>query len=208
MTSVQTYFPDENPEVYEKLEALQAMYVEWNSKVNVISRKDIDNIGINHIVHSLSIIHFIKFNDGSRILDLGTGGGLPGLPLAIYYPEVHFHLIDGTRKKIDVIKDICERLEIKNVKASHLRVEECKEQYDFVVTRAVASMDKLYEWSKKRILKQGLHGIPNGIIALKGGNLDEELRSVGKQTYVDKVSIAKFINHPYFETKYIVYVQV
>lgn len=208
MTPVQTYFPDENPELYEKLEALQAMYVEWNSKVNIISRKDIDNIGINHLVHSLSITHFITFKEGARILDLGTGGGLPGLPLAIYYPEVQFHLIDGTRKKIDVIKDICQRLDIKNVKASHLRVEECKDQYDFVVTRAVAAMDKLYEWSQKRVLKQGVHGIPNGIIALKGGNLDEELKAVAKRTYVDKVSIGKFINHPYFETKYIVYVQV
>lgn len=208
MSLISEYFPDFSEDVYEKLDQLMVLYKEWNDKVNVISRKDIDNIEVNHIIHSLSLTSFITFNAGSRVLDLGTGGGLPGIPLAICYPETQFLLIDGTKKKIDVVNDIIEKLELKNVKAIQLRAEECKEQFDFVVTRAVASMDKLYRWSQKLILKKGSHALPNGIIALKGGDLKDELAMVKKDTYLEKVSIQEFVDHSYFENKYIVYVQV
>lgn len=183
------------------------MTVDWNSKINLISRKDVDNFESHHILHSLAITRYIKFLDGSSIFDLGTGGGLPGLPLAIYYPNVRFTLVDARAKKIMVVNEMIQALQLDNVEAHHVRAEEFKGKFDFVVTRAVAPMDKLMSWSSKLISDTDRHAIPNGIIALKGGNLADELKPVQKQTFVEKVPIADFFSEEFLLEKYIVYAQ-
>ncbi len=192
----------------EQIKALWDIYIEWNEKINVISRKDIEELYLRHVLHSLTIAKFIKFRPGASVLDLGTGGGFPGIPLAIYFPETNFHLVDGTAKKIRVVNEVVKHLDLKNVLATQDRAEELKTKYDFIVTRAVANMSKLREWSLKRLKQEQIHAMPNGIIALKGGNISQELKELPKGDFVEKISIIKYFPESHFEEKYLVYLQM
>jgi 16S rRNA (guanine527-N7)-methyltransferase len=200
------YFPELTDIQIKQFEALGPLYEEWNSKINVISRKDIDNLYLHHVLHSLAIAKFIQFKPGTKIIDLGTGGGFPGIPLAILFPECHFTLVDSINKKITVVNAVAEALELKNVTAKTGRVEELKTKCDFVVTRAVAKIDKLLPWSRKVLKDNHLNLYPNGLIALKG-DLTEELKLIPKFEYKEKEHILKYFNDPYFEEKYVLYVQ-
>lgn len=205
---IQKYFTGFTPHQIDQFSKMEQLYKDWNSKINVISRKDIDNLYPNHILHSLSISAFISFSPGTKILDLGTGGGFPGIPLAIMFPEVDFHLIDGTRKKIHVVQEVASALKLTNVKAQHIRAEELKARYDFIVSRAVAPIDRLEEWSRPLISKKDQNAIPNGLITLKGGNLKKELKSLPRGSYFEKIPIQEFFPEPYYEDKYLIYLQM
>ena len=207
MEAIQRHFPKLTEQQIQRLEQLGVLYQEWNEKINVISRKDIENVYPNHILHSLSIAKYIDFKPEAKILDLGTGGGLPGIPLAILFPETQFTLIDGTRKKIMVVNAICEALELKNAKGLHVRAEEHRNKYDFVISRAVAQTEKLIGWSFPLIRNKQIHAIPNGLITLKGGNLEAELKALPRGTYYEKYPLRDFIDEPYFEEKSLIYVQ-
>lgn len=201
------YFPKPDARALERFTALGPLYAEWNARVNVISRKDIDQVYPHHILHALAIAKFTSFRPGSEILDLGTGGGIPGIPLAILLPEVRFTLIDGTRKKIKVVEAIVEALELENVTARHIRAEEMKQSFDFVVSRAVASLDKLYAWSVPLLKRKEQNAIPNGLIALKGGKLEGEIKALPRGTYTELQPIRSYFPLPYFEDKFVLYVQ-
>ena len=208
MELIHKYFPDLTEHQYHQYELLWDAYKEWNDKINVISRKDIDNLYLHHILHSLTIAKFIKFKDGSKILDLGTGGGFPAVPLAIMFPNVSFTAIDGTRKKITVVNEVKAIAKIENLTAIQQRAEEHRKKYEFVVTRAVAKIDKLKEWSHKLIDPEDQrHAQPNGIIALKGGRVKEETQGLTKKDYYETHPLLKFINEPYYDEKYILYLQ-
>ena len=196
-------FPDLNDIQIEQFSKLKNIYSEWNNKINIISRKDIDNIYERHILHSLVIAKFIKFNNRTTVLDLGTGGGFPGIPLSIIFPDVNFILVDSIRKKIVVVDEIINSLKLKNVKSEWSRAENLDYKYDFLVTRAVAKMSLLIEWSKGKFNKNSNNQIPNGIIALKGGNVEEELKNIQQKEIVDIKDI--FDTH-YFLDKKIIYV--
>lgn len=196
-------FPDLNENQIEQFSKLKKIYSEWNNKINIISRKDIDNIYERHILHSLVIAKFIKFNNRTTVLDLGTGGGFPGIPLSIIFPDVNFILVDSIRKKIVVVDEIINSLKLKNVKSEWSRAENLDYKYDFLVTRAVAKMSLLIEWSKGKFNKNSNNQIANGIIALKGGNVDEELKNIQQKKIVDIKDI--FDTH-YFLDKKIIYV--
>lgn len=200
------YFADFTDDQLDQLIKMEELYRDWNSKINVISRKDIDNLYTRHVLHSLSIAAFTTFSNGSRILDLGTGGGFPGIPLAIFFPEVEFYLIDGTRKKIMVVQEIAEALGLKNVQARQVRAEETKDKYDFVLSRAVAPLEQLMLWSQPLISKKERNAIPNGLIALKGGAVDKEIKTLPKGTYVEKEPLNQYFNDPEFDEKYLIYV--
>jgi 16S rRNA (guanine527-N7)-methyltransferase len=201
------YLPELNEDQLNLYKELDPLYKSWNEKINVISRKDIDNLYKHHILHSLAISKYINFKEGTKILDLGTGGGFPGIPLAIRFPECDFHLIDATRKKITVVQNIVEELNLKNVKATHTRAEELTDKYEFVVTRAVAPVVDLFNWSKRLMSSKHKNFVPNGIFCLKGGNVKKELKELGKKQYYEMVAIEKYFNDPYFEEKYIIYIQ-
>jgi len=202
------YFSDFTPEQLKQFAALGDLYKDWNSKINVISRKDIDNIYEHHILHSLAIAVFIEFKAGTKIIDLGTGGGFPGIPLAIMFPEAQFHLVDGTRKKIKVVQEVADAINLKNLKAEHIRAEEVKaRQYDFVVCRAVAQLPQLWIWSERLLRDRQTNVIPNGLIALKGGAVDKEIKALPRGSYTDKEEISNFFEEEYYKEKYIVYVQ-
>ncbi len=208
MELIKEYFPNLNEDQYTKLEALMPLYKEWNQKINVISRKDIDNLYLHHVLHSMSIAKFIQFKKGSKVLDLGTGGGFPGVPLAILFPDVHFHLVDSINKKLNVIRAIAEELDLKNITTQHSRVEDIKnKKFDFVVTRAVASMRQIFNWSRKHLAANNINPIPNGIIALKGGNLKKELKELPRGEYYESIKITDFIREEYFIEKYLIYLQ-
>lgn len=206
MERILKYFPDLTDTQKRQFELLGPLYEEWNSKINVISRKDIENLYLHHVLHSLAIAKFIQFKPNTKIIDLGTGGGFPGIPLAILFPECHFILVDSINKKITVVNAILEALELKNVIAQTGRVEELKTKCDFVVTRAVAKIDKLLPWSRKVINEDHRNLYPNGLIALKG-DLTDELKLIPKFEYKEKEHIVKYFNDPYFEEKYVLYVQ-
>ena len=196
-------FPDLNDFQIEQLSKLKKIYSDWNNKINIISRKDIDNIYERHVLHSLVIAKFIKFNKGTTVLDLGTGGGFPGIPLSIFFPDVNFILADSIRKKIVVVDAIVNELRLKNVKSEWSRAEDLEYKYDFLVTRAVAKMPLLIDWSKGKFNKNSNNHIPNGIIALKGGNVDDELKNIQQKKIVDIKDI--FDTH-YFLDKKIIYI--
>ena len=196
-------FPDLNEKQIIQLSSLKNIYETWNSKINVISRKDIENIYIRHILHSLSIAKFIKFKRDATILDLGTGGGFPGIPLAIIFPDSNFILVDSIRKKIAVVDEVVKELGLKNINSQWSRAEDLDYSYDFLVTRAVAKMPTLINWSKGRFNNYSFHDIENGIIALKGGDIDDELNGISKKKILD---IKNIFDIQYFCDKKIVYV--
>lgn len=197
------HFPSLTVLQKEQFERMMTLYPEWNEKINVISRKDIDNLEINHILHSLAIAKFIRFTPESKVLDFGCGGGLPGLPLAVMMPDVHFHLIDRIGKKIRVAGEIAGELGLENVTLQHGDIGECHEKFDFVVSRAVMPHPDLMRLSSKNILAKGRNAVPNGIIALKGGDLGAELR--GKASVSEVVDIEGYFDEPFFKMKKIVY---
>ena len=201
------YFPQLTEQQQQQLVKLGTLYHEWNQKINVISRKDIDNLYAHHILHSLGIARLIHFAPGAEILDLGTGGGLPGIPLAIFFPQTKFTLIDGTRKKITVVEEIVGALELGNVSARHIRAEELKHKFDFVTCRAVASLDKLVDWSFPLIKRAQQHALPNGLIALKGGDVKSEIKALPRSAYSEVYPLSDFFDEEYYQEKYIIYVQ-
>ena len=196
-------FPDLNEKQIIQLSSLKNIYETWNSKINVISRKDIENIYIRHILHSLSIAKFIKFKRDATVLDLGTGGGFPGIPLAIIFPDSNFILVDSIRKKIAVVDEVVKELGLKNINSQWSRAEDLDYSYDFLVTRAVAKMPTLISWSKGRFNNYSFHDIENGIIALKGGDIDDELNGISEKKILD---IKNIFDIQYFCDKKIVYV--
>jgi 16S rRNA (guanine527-N7)-methyltransferase len=208
MQSIKRYFPQITDHQMKQFEALIPFYEDWNQKINVISRKDIEHLELHHVLHSLAIVKMVSsFKPGTTVMDLGTGGGFPGIPLAIFFPKVEFLLIDGTGKKIKVVQAAIEELGLKNVTAMQKRAEELKQSFDFVVTRAVADLDKLWEWSQKLIHQNHKNGLPNGLIALKGGTIDQEIKTLPKGTSIEKTAIQSWFDDPYFEEKFVVYVQ-
>ena len=196
-------FPDLNDFQIGQLSKLKGIYQYWNSKINVISRKDIENIYVRHILHSLVIAKFIKFRKGTTILDLGTGGGFPGIPLSIIFPDSNFILVDSVKKKLIVVEEVIKELELKNVKYKWSRAENLNYSYDFLVTRAVAKMPLLLKWSKGKFNKTSSNQIPNGIIALKGGDIKDELVDIKEKKIVD---IKNIFDVNYFYDKKIIYV--
>ena len=203
MTEIDKYFPKLTQEQKEKYSKLVQLYKYWNSKVNLISRKDIDNLEINHILHSLSIVKIVSFKDSTSVLDVGTGGGLPGIPLAIFFPKVNFTLIDSIGKKIKVVKSICSELSINNVNAINDRVENHLDRYDFILSRAVTRMHNFHKLVYKNFRYDSSNKIKNGIISLKGGDLDEELKDFKKKNIYD---INEYFNYEFFQTKKIIYI--
>lgn len=200
------YFKHLTPNQTAQFEALGKLYPEWNAKINVISRKDIDNLYVNHILHSLGIAKFIDFKDGSSILDLGTGGGFPGIPLAIMFPNVKFHLVDRIGKKIKVAQDIADRIQLENVSFQHGDVLEVKGAFDFVVSRAVMNLNDMIPLVRKLISHECINSLPNGLICLKGGDLQDEIKKVKKVSLVN--DLKDYFAEPYFETKKVLYVQI
>ena len=204
MTDIlKSYFPALSDSQTEAFATMAREYPVWNEKINVVSRKDIDNIVVNHILHSLAIAKFIHFADDSTIIDLGTGGGFPGIPLAVMYPKVKFHLIDRIGKKLKVAADVAEKCGLTNVSFQHGDMGECKVKADFVVSRAVMPQPEIMRLVRKNISTHQRNAIPNGIITLKGGNLTAELASLAASTEV--IDISSYFKEPFFETKKIVY---
>lgn len=200
------YFPEISPTQENQFERLDTLYGEWNQKINVISRKDIDELYVRHVLHSLAIAKFISFQKGSRILDLGTGGGFPGIPLSILFPECEFVLVDSIGKKILVVNEVIQALGIKNAIGIHERVERIPGTFDFVVNRAVADLSMLVNWTKGKISNRSKNQISNGIISLKGGELEEELAPFIKKTTL--ISLTSYFEESFFETKKLVYLPI
>ena len=198
------YFPDITDAQKERFSALYDLYADWNSKINVISRKDIENLYTHHVLHSLAIAKLIKFTDGTAIMDVGTGGGFPGVPLAIMFPKCEFLLVDSIGKKIKVATEISGAIGLTNVKSRHCRAEEVKEKFDFVVSRAVMALPDLVKIVRKNISLEQHNALPNGIICLKGGDLEGEMKPFKKTAEADDLSM--FFEEEYFKTKKIVYV--
>ncbi|MBC7847324.1 MAG: 16S rRNA (guanine(527)-N(7))-methyltransferase RsmG [Flavobacterium sp.] len=202
MDEIQKYFPYLTDIQKEQFAKLDFLYHDWNAKINVISRKDIDELYTKHILHSLGIAKVIKFEPGTYVLDVGTGGGFPGIPLAILFPETRFYLIDVIAKKIKVVQAVADALELKNVKAEQLRAELVKGDFDFIVSRAVTNMPDFVSWIKDKIKKKSKHELRNGILYLKGGDLTEELKDFPKAT---EYNLADFFEDEFFETKKVVH---
>ena len=202
MEKLLTYFPTLTDLQQQQLQQLQGLYADWNRKINVISRKDIDALYERHVLHALGIAKVISFCPNANVLDVGTGGGFPGIPLAILFPETNFYLIDSIQKKIRVVEAIAQAIDLTNLKASHLRAEEVQGQFDFVVSRAVTQMPRFVEWVQNKISSTQQHDLPNGILALKGGNLTKELQTFPKATCH---SLSNYFQEDFFATKYVVH---
>ena len=204
--SIITYhFPElTNAQIFQ-LEALKKIYTDWNQKINVISRKDTDQFYLRHVLHSLAIAKFIKMKNEAKVLDVGTGGGFPGIPLAIYFENVSFTLVDSIGKKIKVVKEISNEINLKNIKAYHLRAEHIKDKYDFVVSRAVTHLSKFCPWVINNISENNNHEIKNGILYLKGGDIKEEINSVQKKYFHSTKKISDYFDDEFFETKLILH---
>jgi 16S rRNA (guanine527-N7)-methyltransferase len=200
------YFPQLTTQQIEHFGALGKIYTEWNEKINVISRKDAENLYERHVLHSLSIAKFIQFRNATKIMDLGTGGGFPGVPLAIMFPDCRFHLVDSIGKKLKVIEGVKEELQLKNVFTFHSRAEQMDFQYDFVVSRAVAPLGELLTWSKKKYLPKDQNERKNGLICLKGGDIEAEIAASGAKK-VEKIPLSNYYNEDFFKDKYLVYVE-
>ena len=203
MQLIDKYFPQLSEQQRNQFSALDALYREWNAKINVISRKDIDNLYLHHVLHSLAIGRVIQFRPGTRVLDFGTGGGFPGIPLAILFPEVSFKLIDGTGKKIRVAQEVSQAIGLKNCEPCHLRGEEEREQFDFVVSRAVMPLPDMMKIVRKNIGKRQQNALPNGVICLKGGSLDNEICPFKNIVQID--SIDRWFEEEWFKEKYVIY---
>jgi 16S rRNA (guanine527-N7)-methyltransferase len=206
MKLIEHYFPDLSPLQLQQFASLEGLYQTWNAQINVISRKDTEHFYERHVLHSLAIAKIIQFLPGASVLDIGTGGGFPGIPLAILFPEVQFHLVDSIGKKIKVVQEVAGHLGLTNVKASHARAENVKDRYDFIVSRAVTQMPIFLTWIKGKSAKKNLHTFKNGVFYLKGGDLSEEL--AGLRYPVKEFPIAEFFTEEFFETKKVVYVQL
>lgn len=200
------YFPDLTMDQRDRFAMLFPLYQEWNEKINVISRKDIDNLYVNHVLHSLAIAKVISFQPGSEILDVGTGGGFPGVPLAIYFPETQFHLVDSIGKKITVVKEVIKALGLKNVTAEQIRAEQIKYKYDFIVSRAVTQMKEFYGWVNNRVKRESVHTLDNGILYLKGGDLDDEMGQMRRPYSL--YDLMDYFEEDFFETKKVVYLPI
>ena len=206
MELINKYFPNITEEQRQRFAALDALYRDWNSKINVISRKDIDNLYEHHILHSLGIAQVIKFKPGTRVMDLGTGGGFPGIPLAIMFPDVHFHLVDSIGKKIRVCDEVRTSLGLTNVTTEWTRGENLKDKYDFVVSRAVMPLTDLVKLVRKNISPKAQNAMPNGLICLKGGELEHEVLPMKTHTLI--TSLSDYFEEEFFETKKVVYVSL
>lgn len=203
---IDIYFPNLSDTQRRQFQTMLELYPEWNEKINVISRRDIDNLEINHILHSLAIARYVDFKPGSRVMDLGCGGGFPGLPLAVLFPDTHFHLIDRTGKKIRVASAVAEACGLKNVTFQHGDAAECREKFDFVVSRAVMPQADLIKICRKNISHTQQNGIPNGLITLKGGELHTELAGLRPEPEV--IELSQYFDEPFFDTKKLVYSQI
>lgn len=202
MDLILKYFPDLTEKQIEQFNKVGDLYKQWNEQINVVSRKDIEEIYTNHILHSLAIAKVMKFEDDSDVLDVGTGGGLPGIPLAILFPNVNFHLVDSIGKKIKVVQGVADGLGLTNVKAEQKRAEELHNHYDFVISRAVTAMPRFAEWIRGKFKKDSLNPLPNGLLYLKGGDLTEELKDFPN---AELHNISDFFEEDFFETKKVVY---
>jgi 16S rRNA (guanine527-N7)-methyltransferase len=201
---IKKYFPEISEGQLSQFEKLFPLYVEWNEKINVVSRKDIDNLMLHHVLHSLSIAKFIQFRPGTEILDVGTGGGFPGIPLAILFPESSFLLVDSIGKKIKVVEGVTEGLGLTNVKFQHIRAEDVDQDFEFILSRAVTRLNPFYYWVRNKVSPNHFHTKRNGLILLKGGDLADEIEELARKTKV--VELATYFNEPFFETKKLVYV--
>jgi 16S rRNA (guanine527-N7)-methyltransferase len=206
MDVILKYFPNLTQEQIKKFQMLDELYHDWNAKINVISRKDIDNLYEHHVLHSLGIAELIRFKPGTKVMDLGTGGGFPGIPLAIMFPETSFHLVDSIGKKIKVCQEVANALSLQNVTTQWCRAEEVKEKYHFVVSRAVMPLADLVKIIRKNISKEQINALPNGIICLKGGELENETLPLKNQTEI--YPLTDYFEEPFFETKKVVYTQL
>ncbi len=204
MSVIETYFPDLTNRQKEQFNALFPLYEDWNSKINVISRKDIENLYLHHVLHSLGIIKLLKFKAGSSIMDIGTGGGFPGIPLAIFYPQVQFHLIDSIGKKIKVAGAVAEAIGLENITFNHIRGQEEKGRFDFVVSRAVMPLADLANIVKKNIKKEQQNALPNGLICLKGGELQHEILPFKNKAI--SIELSEYFKEEFFKTKKVVYI--
>ena len=205
MKLIQKYFKDLTEEQLEQLNKLELLYKDWNSKINVISRKDIDELYLRHVLHSLSIAKLISFKNNTTLLDIGTGGGFPGIPLAILFPNCNFHLVDSIQKKINVVNIVVKELELNNVKTSCCRAELVKDKYDFVISRAVTNMKDFVSWIKYNVNKKSFNDLKNGVLYLKGGDLKEELISFKN---VKTYELSDFFKEDFFNEKKVVYLPI
>jgi 16S rRNA (guanine527-N7)-methyltransferase len=203
-TIIQHYFKDLTEQQIKQFDQLYDLYSFWNAQINVISRKDIDELYERHILHSLGIAKFCTFKPGEKILDVGTGGGFPGIPLAILFPDTSFHLVDSIGKKIKVVTEVAAALGLQNVKASHLRAEQVDDKFDFIVSRAVTRLIDFYPWIKGKFNKDSKNAIPNGILYLKGGDLEEEIAE--SRLKAQLYPLSEYFKEAFFETKYVVYI--
>jgi 16S rRNA (guanine527-N7)-methyltransferase len=203
MDIIQKYFSHLNETQTALFKELEPLYADWNSKINVVSRKDLSELYERHVLHSLAIAKFIRFAPGTTVLDVGTGGGFPGIPLAIFFPAVKFHLIDSIGKKIRVVKGVAEALNLKNVTAEQIRAEQLKQKYDFVVSRAVTRLPEFVVWVRNKISNKQRNAIPNGILYLKGGDLKDEIQPFKKDIFVQNLS--DYFEEDFFETKKLVH---
>ena len=206
MDSIIKYFPAITDEQRHQYEQLFELYKDWNSKINVISRKDIDNLYEHHVLHSLAIAKALRFKDGTKIMDFGCGGGFPGIPLAIMFPECQFKLIDGTGKKIRVCQEIASAIGLKNVVAEHLRGEDEKGKFDFIVSRAVMPLPDMVKIVRKNVSKEQHNAMPNGIFCLKGGNLQSEIHQF--KNIVEQTDLSSFFNEEWFKEKHLIYLPI
>ena len=202
MDIIHKYFKNLSENQIQQFEKLQGLYQDWNLKINVVSRKDIDELYLRHVLHSLAIAKVVQFKLGAKILDVGTGGGFPGIPLAILFPETQFHLVDSIGKKIKVVDEVVAGLGLENVKTTNGRAEELKDTYDFIVSRAVAQMETFVRWTRGRISKKQNHDLKNGILYLKGGDLSEELKLYTSATIYE---IPNYFEEDFYETKKVVH---
>ncbi len=206
MQLIEKYFPNLTERQKEQFDALYELYLDWNTKINVISRKDIENLYLHHVLHSLSIAKVLEFKDGTSLMDVGTGGGFPGVPLAILFPNCKFHLVDRIGKKVRVAKEISEAIGLTNISFRHCGVEEEKTKFDFIVSRAVMPLGDLLKLIRKNVKKEQANGMPNGLICLKGGDLQEEVRPYKNQAIL--FDLQDYFDEEFFKTKKAVYVQI
>lgn len=203
---IRTYFPDLTARQIDQFEQIGPLYEYWNQQINVISRKDMDSFYERHVLHSLAIAKVMSFKKGAEVLDIGTGGGFPGIPLAILFPDTQFHLVDSIGKKIKVVEEVAKALDLQNVRASHERAEKIQGKYDFIVSRAVTAMPEFLTWTKNKFKSKNKHTLPNGILYLKGGDLSEEMKTVKQK--ITYYPIPDFFEEKFFETKKVVYLMI